>query len=134
MTININKNVGINDTLYHLGDFAFRSVKDITEYRERINCKNVHLLLGNHDKLKLHEKRLFMTVSGYKELRYAKQTIVMCHYAMRVWNKSHHGSIMLYGHSHGSLPSQGKSFDVGVDCWDFAPISLDFVLEHTKNL
>jgi calcineurin-like phosphoesterase family protein len=35
---------------------------------------------------------------------------------LRVWNKSHHNSWHLYGHSHGSLPPHGKSVDVGVDC------------------
>ena len=44
----INKNVQQNDILYHLGDFAF---KNVGEYRNRIVCKNIHLILGNHDKL-----------------------------------------------------------------------------------
>ena len=46
-----------------------------------------------------------------------KQFIVMCHYGMRVWNKSHHGSWMLYGHSHDSMEHEtwGRSMDVGVD-------------------
>ena len=47
--------------------------------------------------------------------RHGKQGIVLCHYAMRVWNKSHHGNFMLYGHSHGSLADDpnSMSFDVG---------------------
>ena len=28
------------------------------------------------------------------------QSIVLCHYAMAVWDKSHRGNLMLYGHSH----------------------------------
>lgn len=49
---------------------------------------------------------------------------------MRVWNGSHHGSIMLYGHSHGNLPGNNQSTDVGVDCWDYSPCSLDQVVER----
>jgi calcineurin-like phosphoesterase family protein len=35
------------------------------------------------------------------------------------------GKVHLTGNSHGSLPDlpTSRSFDVGVDCWDFAPIS-----------
>jgi hypothetical protein len=29
---------------------------------------------------------------------------VLCHYAMRVWNRSHHGAWHLYGHSQGESP------------------------------
>ena len=40
----------------------------------------------------------------------AEQDIVLCHYAMRVWQKSHYGAWMLYGHSHGTLPDNpGRS-------------------------
>ena len=51
--------------------------------------------------------------------------VVLCHYAMRVWSRSHHGAIHLYGHSHGNLPGDSQSCDVGVDCWDFAPVSIE---------
>jgi hypothetical protein len=42
---------------------------------------------------------------------------------MRVWNRSHHGSWHLYGHSHGRLPEPPTllSMDVGVDTHDFRP-------------
>ncbi len=55
------------------------------------------------------------------------QDIVMLHYSMRVWNKSHHGSWHLYGHSHGTLPDDPNSLsiDVGVDCHNYQPISYD---------
>ena len=75
----------------------------------------------------------FAAVKDYDEiavkdpdaLPHGKRKIVLLHYAMRVWNRSHHGSWHLYGHSHGSLPDDPNSlsFDVGVDCWGYAPIS-----------
>jgi calcineurin-like phosphoesterase family protein len=50
--------------------------------------------------------------------------IVMCHYALRVWPRQHHGAIHLFGHSHGKVPGTPTSLDVGVDCWGFTPVSL----------
>lgn len=120
---NINECVKYNDTLYHLGDFAFGNIE---RYRSNITCLDIHLILGNHDKIQKWQYRQFSSVSHYKEVNYNKTKIVLCHYALRVWNKSHHGAWHLYGHSHGTLPDIGnKSFDCGVDCWNYKPLSIN---------
>jgi calcineurin-like phosphoesterase family protein len=49
---------------------------------------------------------------------------------MRAWHNSYRGGIHLYGHSHGRLSPLAGSLDVGVDVWNFKPISKNFVLEH----
>jgi calcineurin-like phosphoesterase family protein len=55
------------------------------------------------------------------------QKIILCHYAMKVWNESHHGTWQLYGHSHGSLPEDpnARQTDVGVDSWNYTPVSME---------
>jgi calcineurin-like phosphoesterase family protein len=40
----------------------------------------------------------------------------------------------LFGHSHGKLPPYGKSFDIGVDCHNYKPLSLDEVVEKMRAL
>jgi calcineurin-like phosphoesterase family protein len=127
---NINRVVKPNDTLYHLGDWSFRNAAG---YRQRINCQEIILVLGNHDKERSVYPRLFQGVHpSYLEIKVEGRPITLCHYAMRVWNKSHHGAWHLYGHSHGSLPDDPNSlsFDVGVDCWDYTPINLRTVAER----
>jgi hypothetical protein len=62
-------------------------------------------------------------------LNHSPTPITLCHWCMRVWPKSHYNSWHLYGHSHGKLPSEGKSHDVGVDNNNFYPLSL---IEITK--
>lgn len=52
------------------------------------------------------------------------QTIVLCHYALRTWRNIRRGAIHLFGHSHGNLPGNRQSLDVGVDCTGYAPIAL----------
>lgn len=125
---NINAVVQPSDTLYHLGDFAWHN---LASYRARIRCKQIHLVLGNHDRLKAPDRELFCSISDIKKVRVAEQKIYLCHYAMRVWNCSHHGSWHLYGHSHGSLADDphARSLDVGVDCHSFFPVSIDRVAE-----
>jgi calcineurin-like phosphoesterase family protein len=103
----INDVVESGDTLFHLGDYAFGDVKYYREFRSRINCNNIYLIYGNHDKEIITNnydlQSLFTDVSFYREATVSGQKIIMSHYGFRVWNQSHRGSWMLYGHSHGSL-------------------------------
>jgi calcineurin-like phosphoesterase family protein len=53
----------------------------------------------------------------------------MSHYPHKVWPSNHRGAWHLYGHCHGSLPDDPNSlsFDCGVDCHDYFPLSFDEV-------
>jgi calcineurin-like phosphoesterase family protein len=115
----INDYVAPDDELWHLGDWSFGGFANIRKFREQLVCQNIHLIYGNHDhyieRNKDNIQDIFKSVQHYKELVIDGQMIVLSHYSMRVWNKSHKGSIHLYGHSHGSILDYGKSMDVGVD-------------------
>lgn len=50
--------------------------------------------------------------------------VIACHFGLRTWVGAARGAIHVYGHSHGRLPGNSRSLDVGVDCWDFRPVSL----------
>lgn len=140
---NINSVVKENDTLYHLGDWSFGGHEQIKIFRDRIKCKNIHLIFGNHDQhiepINSPYRKLFLSCDYYKQIslrvdrkwnQVQKVKIIMSHYAMRVWDKSHHGALHLYGHSHGSLPDIGnRSMDVGVDTNNLYPYHLDEILD-----
>ena len=132
---NWNSVVRPEDTVYHLGDFAFyKDQRKTINVLRRLNGNKI-LIRGNHDKyLEQDVLNMFGAVHSYYELKVpdrdvGKQMIILCHYAMRVWNKSHHGSWMLYGHSHGTLPDDPNSlsFDAGSDCHGYTPISYEQV-------
>lgn len=137
----INSVVGPDDTLYHLGDWSFGGIKNIWEFRKQIECKDIHLILGNHDhhieenkiayidseeldlahdligamRTDFHMQEMFISISHYKEVKIGNHVYVLSHYGHRVWHGSHKGWIHLYGHSHDTLPPYGRSHDVGVD-------------------
>ena len=46
---NINELVGQDDILIHLGDWSFGGFEQIEEFYNRLICKNIHLIMGNHD-------------------------------------------------------------------------------------
>ena len=128
---NYNACVQPGDTVYLLGDFCLGANPD--SIFNRLNG-NKHLILGNHDREKKLKHLPWAWIKRIYELKIDRKTlIVLCHFAMRRWNKSHHGSIHLYGHSHGSLEDYGKSTDVGVDAWDYKPVHLDTILEMMKG-
>lgn len=117
----INEVVGVDDTLYILGDLCFRGKKPI-EYRSRIMCQDVHICWGNHDKRNDYKDDLqgFSSVQEVKEIIYCNQRIYLSHYPHRSWPASHKGSWMLFGHVHSKLDSEDKrssrkTLDVGVD-------------------
>ncbi len=129
-----NARVAPRDTVWHLGDFALSSNQDaVADLAQRLNGE-INLIIGNHDPAWVRKLPRWRSVQPYKEIRSQGRFIVMSHYAMRVWNKSHYGSIMLDGHSHGTLPGCNQSLDVGVDDWDYAPVSLDEILARLKTL
>jgi len=45
----INNTVGQDDTLIMLGDVSFGGFDNIGLFLDRLVCKNIHLILGNHD-------------------------------------------------------------------------------------
>lgn len=131
---NINAKVQPDDILYHLGDWSFGGFKSIAEFREQINCQNIHLVLGNHDNYIYQDKdgvrKLFTSVSSYVETKIGGDTIIMSHYPMIVWNHHYRGAWMLFGHCHGSLDPKHlggrKTMDVGIDTHpEFRPYHLD---------
>lgn len=130
---NWNNKIGVDDDVFHIGDFCFADQEKGQSILDRLNGRK-HLVLGNHDKVGRRLKG-WQWIKDYHEMTIDGQFIVLCHYAMRVWNKSHHGAWMLYGHSHGSLPDDPNalSFDVGVDCHNYVPLNMNDVRRIMKK-
>lgn len=130
LIMNWNDRISKGDIVYHLGDFGFGDIKEIVK---RLNGQ-IFLIYGSHDDEALKLKKMFAQVTQLKTIKYKEQYIVLCHYAMRRWDKSHFGSWHLFGHNHGRLSNYGKSFDVGVDAHNYRPISFDEVKMYMDTL
>lgn len=121
---NTNKHVAPSDRMFCLGDWIFPGKENFAyaakRYRDRINCKNIIFIYGNHDKKGRRNNEFMKLFNGCYDLLddfLGNQKTIFCHYALRVWDKSHRGVWQLYGHSHYSLPDDpnSMSMDVGVD-------------------
>jgi len=124
---NINRVVSVTDELFHLGDFAFGGGKP-GDFREKINCENIHLIMGNHDPHKndgsptdalaewFASIRSMATVKLVADHGLTTAKAHLCHYPIESWRGKNNGYIHLHGHTHGLLDSGGIwRMDIGVD-------------------
>lgn len=133
---NWNSRVGPNDTVYHLGDFSF-SGGHPKKYLDRLNGK-VSLIMGNHDDSKKVRDAGFEHVFDYRKIRYNVERFILFHYPIAEWDTCHYGSFHLHGHTHGSrdnceLNLKYRTMDVGVDSNNYAPISIEEVLDKLDS-
>ena len=137
----INALVGEDDILVHLGDWSFGGYEMVKEFRNLIVCKNIHLVLGNHDHhIDMNRDNLqdlFSSVSHMLEIsidQYAtldggplNVEVQACHYPMMSWKDMNKGAMHLHGHCH--LPpdkvhaGKGRIMDVGMDGNGMLPIA-----------
>ena len=138
---NHNSVVKKGDLVYNIGDMFWRTlpVPEAASILLRLNG-NHYYVNGNHEELIERNKSIAGLFIWRKDIAKLKiddyPRVILCHYAMRVWEGSHKGDWHLYGHSHNGLSKSGQgmtkeesplSFDVGVDAQQMFPISLEEV-------
>lgn len=102
-----NARVTNADTVYILGDLAFRGKPDTwLALVAQLKGRKV-LVKGNHDDLTdLRYQQLFTEICDYRALTDCfggrAYKLVLCHYPILMWNGQHKGAILLYGHTHNS--------------------------------
>jgi calcineurin-like phosphoesterase family protein len=126
------------DVLLHLGD-VFGGIdwsskaarRDARALLGRIRCRRVRLVRGNKDPESRGFDRCFDRVGESCSFRVdgpgtdLRLRVVCHHYPMRQWRGMWDGALHLHGHAHGSVNEHGRSLDVGVDCWGYAPLRLE---------
>ena len=137
------------DLVYNLGDFALKCQwEQAYAFRQRLVGQQ-HFTFGNHDKVVWEMIRnvpdvftwykgdpdspgaYVLKLKGYGDI----PKISIGHFKMCTFTSSHKGSWNLYGHSHGQLPDEDRwlGFDVGVDVWDYTPVSIEQVVQKMKS-
>jgi calcineurin-like phosphoesterase family protein len=123
-----NEVVGPSDEVWHLGDFAIRQPPAVVaEWLGRLRGRK-HLVPGNNDPPATAGLADWESVQPYAETAVDGVPLVLCHYPFRSWRGMAKGSINLHGHCHGRLKPQPRQFDVGVDVWEFRPVTLAEIL------
>jgi calcineurin-like phosphoesterase family protein len=136
LTRNWNATVHSSDEVYILGDFTMRPANIAHEYLIGLNGRK-YMIHGNHDKFLYkyaqYEKD-FEWIKDYFMLKHNGRKFVLFHYPIAEWAEYYRGAIHLYGHIHNTrvralpLMNAGLSYNVGVDCNEFKPVSMDEII------
>lgn len=128
-----NARVDRDDEVWHLGDFTCGLGREQCAALFARLAGTKRLVSGNHDSNRVlglpwveppmdHARIVVTKASG------ATERLYLSHYPMRSWPGLFRGVRHLFGHTHAALAGTSLSCDVGVDAWDFTPVSIDEVV------
>ena len=122
---NINKVVSKRSKLFVLGDVTIN--KRSLPILERINCKNLELIFGNHDTAGIHEYlKYFTKVHGFR--RYKNFWLSHCPVLSSEMYRCR-GNIHAHIHNKSnSVQPPLPHFNVNVDMNDMAPVNFTTIL------
>lgn len=130
-----NEIVGPDDDLWIVGDFSTYRDGRLDGVFWRLQGRK-HLVVGNHDEendavlalpwASTPEKHLTVVADG--------DPVFLCHYPTLSWPKSRKGVPHLFGHMHGEMEGFSTMVDVGVDEWDFRPVTLEQAKRRMRGL
>ena len=132
---NWNKVVKKDDTVYHLGDFAFCNKQKLTSIVERLNGKII-LIKGNHDN---------HSFSFYNEIFYdfipypviIDDFFILSHYPLFI-NK-HMPYVNIHGHLHNTCHRSVdfeitlKHYNVCVENTNYTPVDFNELVKNLKQ-
>lgn len=131
-----NSVIGLNDTVWHLGDFALGSTKSVQHIFHALHG-NIHLCRGNHEKSILkpaHLRALLKEIVDYKELVDQGRKVILMHYPIESWRGKNRESIHLHGHVHKGTDRFEQSskiknrYNVNCEFIDYTPKTLEEIL------
>jgi len=134
---NWNTTVSRCDEVYILGDLTMKPPAAAHQYLTALNGHK-YMIRGNHDRFldrfESYETD-FELIKEYYVLKHEGRKFVLFHYPIFEWADFYRGAIHLYGHVHNAQASEkrlinlaGPAFNVGVDCNDYRPMSIEDVI------
>lgn len=142
---NWNSCVKPQDEVFIIGDMFFCGAVKIKAIMTRLNGKK-HLIRGNHDWRNIKPHRLDLGFDSIVEgmtLEIDNKPVVLSHFpylgdhteADRYMNfrPKDGGHWLIHGHVHNGWKIRDRMINVGVDQWNFTPISEDNIIEIMKG-
>ena len=132
---NWNSRVTDEDTVYVIGDFAYKSAEDPVKILKQLKGRKV-LIEGNHDKGNLKNSAFraeFDEIRSMKSIIDNDRRIVLCHYPIVEWDGYFKGAYLVYGHIHNNIKNRAYkvmkdeklALNAGVEITGYMPVTFD---------
>jgi calcineurin-like phosphoesterase family protein len=136
--LNWNARVGENDTVFHLGDFAYKNRLSVNSYEKYLKGKLI-LIRGNHD----HNNNNRTIIENIM-IHIGGRNIFLTHEPDFAHGGTYGGGVLtLCGHVHENWKFRHYEYpefevvydavNVGVDVWNFMPVSIEEILKEYER-
>ncbi|WP_449043443.1 metallophosphoesterase [Paracoccus versutus] len=126
-----------DDDLWILGDFTAGRSTDAQRREVRTIFHALpgrrRLIRGNHDEDWVRDLP-WDSVAETADIVVDKRRLFLCHYPMITWPGARHQGLQLFGHVHQNWRGSRNSVNVGVDVWNFRPVTLPEILRRAAKL
>jgi len=142
---NWNDKVKKDDTVYIVGDFAYKDKGKAISIASRLNGHKI-LIEGNHDKHNLQSKEFRLYFDEIRQQFLVNDNgrmIFLCHYPVIEWDGYYRNNYHIYGHIHNSVNETYRNIcqidpdirmlNCGADITNFTPVTFDELLEINKE-
>jgi calcineurin-like phosphoesterase family protein len=151
-----NESVQSGDLVYHLGDFSLAK-RPVELFLPRLNGEH-HLIAGNHDHVhpvhhkgkegkrqnayKLYYDSGFKTIQLELKIRIGGRSVLLHHMPFQgdheverftAFRPTDRGDWLLHGHIHEKWRQRGRMINVGVDAWDYRPVSIEQITQLIED-
>jgi calcineurin-like phosphoesterase family protein len=137
-----NSSVGVNDLVYHLGNFSWDPISAETAL-PYLNGKIVfgsgmydrhmadisQVLLGKHSILK-HSINVLRDIPISKKKKF---DVVMSYWPLIDWPGKENGIMHIHGGSIASNLEDGHRFSASCDRWDLKPVEIELLFDVAKD-
>ena len=137
-----NSRVQKDDTVYILGDFAYRNARPAEWYLQQLQGKK-HLLIGNHDQHLLDNSAAVSYFESIEKMRHVtdgQKHICLCHFPICEWNGYRKGHLHIYGHIHNRkddtfqiMRSRTGALNAGCMINHYMPVTLNELIRNNQK-
>lgn len=133
---NFRERVRDDDDLWVVGDFAHWHASEaaLRAFFDQIPGRK-HLLPGNHDNALILALPWHTICRDIVQIQDGNSRVTLCHYPLITWNGSRKkNAIHGFGHVHQNWPGSRNAVNLGVDLWDFKPVTVHQMWERARTL
>lgn len=124
-----NEKVSKYDECFILGDVTLN--RRGLPLLDRLNCKNLILIKGNHDHFRVDEYTpYFKDICSY----HVEENVLFSHIPVHPSQLEYRFKMNVHGHMHGEILDDSRYMNVSVEQTDYYPILLDDILQISRNI